>query len=179
MTDPNEIQQVRFKAGETLFRENEMSFHFFILQEGEVEIFKNGAGGKNVVLAKVGPGNSIGEFAMLDRQPRSASARALTDLVAAKVSPEAYNRLLTELPDWAVSVMRALVERLRFTNDIVREMKSKSGVLNSADQQALESAEFSDNDSRLTRIRQAEVEVEQPDASFDFSVYDNSSPKKG
>ena len=178
MSDPNEIQQVTFKAGETLFSENEMSFHFFILQEGEVEIFKNGAGGRKVVLAKVGPGNSIGEFAMLDRQPRSASAQALTDVLAAKVSPEAYSRLLTELPEWAVLVMRALVERLRFTNDIVREMKSKSGLLNSADQQALESAEFSDNDSRLTRIRQAESKVEAVDSAFDFSVYDNSAPKK-
>lgn len=175
-----DIEQVKFRRGELLFEENEMTFHFFIVQEGEVEIFKiSGDGKKEVVLAKVGPGSSIGEFAMLDRQPRSASARALTDLTAAKVSPEAYSRLLRELPEWAVSVMQALVERVRVTNNIVRELqKTRLGLLNVAEQQALESAEFSDSESRVSRIRVAEIDVEQPDVSFDFSIYDSASAPK-
>ncbi len=175
----NEIENVQFSAGEVLFEENELSFHFYIIQEGEIEIYKKGTSGNNIILAKVGPGNSVGEFAMLDRQPRSASARALTDISVAKVSPEAYERLLDELPDWAVSVMRALVERLRFTNNIVREIqKSSAGSINVATQNALDFAEFSDSDSRIVRIQQAESEADQSDSNFDFSVYDSSSPKK-
>ncbi len=170
-----DIEQITFRKGDILFEENEVSFHFFIIEDGEVEVFKKTSEGKELILAKVGPGSSLGEFAMLDRQSRSASARALTDLTAAKVSPEAYARLLTELPEWAVSVMRALVERLRVTNNIVRELqKSKSGLLNVAEQQALESAEFSDSDSRVSRIRAAEGDVEQPDIAFDFSIYDSA-----
>ncbi len=175
----NEIENVAFRAGEVLFEENELSFHFYIIQEGEIEIYKTGAAGNNIILAKVGPGNSVGEFAMLDRQPRSASARALTDLSVAKVSPEAYERLLDELPDWAVSVMRALVERLRFTNNIVREIqKSNTGSINVAAQQALEHAEFSDSDSRVIRIQQAESDADKSDSNFDFSIYDSSAPKQ-
>lgn len=178
----DDIETMFFDEGDLLFEENETSFHFYIIQEGEVEVFKNGPNGP-VVLAKLGPGNSLGEFAMLDRQPRSASARALTAVTVAQVSPEAYNQLLVDLPDWAVSVMRALVERLRFTNDIVRTLqKSDSGVLNVADRQALESAEF-DSESRVARIRAAEDRADETDGTetnFDFSIYeqDSANPKK-
>lgn len=172
----HDIQQVSFKAGEILFHEDELSFHFFIIQEGEVEIFKQSEAGE-LQLARVGPGTSLGEFAMLDRKPRSASARALTDIVAARVSEDAYNHLLSELPDWAVAVMRALVERVRHTNDIVRALQrseNKTSIGRVASQ-ALESAEFSDTQSRRARIQEAESDVTT--TGFDFSVYDSSAPK--
>ena len=177
----DEIKTVHFEAGDILFEENDVSFHFFIIQEGEVEVYKNGPSGE-VVLARIGPGGSLGEFAMLDRKPRSASARALTALTAAQVSPEAYDQLLDELPDWAVSVMRALVERLRFTNDIVRNLRrSNPEALAVADRQALQSAEF-DSESRSIRIRAAESRAESPDGTitdFDFSVYESDSSTSG
>lgn len=174
-----QIEQVQFRAGDILFQEDETSFHFFIIQEGEVEIFKRGPGGEELQLAKVTAGNSLGEFAMLDRKPRSASARAITDIVAARVSPEAYDQLLSELPDWAVSVMRALVERVRHTNDIVRALqsgleKTQTGTnLGRAASKAMDAAEYSDT-SRTTRIKQAEADETVTD--FDFSVYESSGP---
>lgn len=174
-----QIEQVQFRAGDILFQEDETSFHFFIIQEGEVEVFKCGPGGEELQLAKVSAGNSLGEFAMLDRKPRSASARAITDIVAARVSPEAYEQLLSELPDWAVSVMRALVERVRHTNDIVRALqsgleKTQSGTsLGRAASKAMDAAEYSDT-SRTSRIKQAEADETVTD--FDFSVYESSGP---
>lgn len=172
-----QIEKVEFRAGDILFQEDEISFHFFIIQEGEVEVFKRGPAGEELQLAKVTPGNSLGEFAMLDRKPRSASARALTDIVAARVSPEAYEELLDELPEWAVSVMRALVERVRHTNDIVRALqsgleKTQSGTpLGQAASKAMDAAEYSDT-SRTARIKQAEADETITD--FDFSVYESS-----
>jgi CRP/FNR family cyclic AMP-dependent transcriptional regulator len=172
-----QIEQVQFRTGEILFQEDETSFHFFIIQEGEVEIFKRGPAGEEVQLAIVTAGNSLGEFAMLDRKPRSASARAITDIVAARVSPEAYNQLLSELPEWALSVMRALVERVRLTNDIVRALqtgleKTQTNIgLGRAASKAMDAAEYSDT-SRSTRIKQAESDETVTD--FDFSVYEAS-----
>lgn len=133
-----QIEQVAFQAGETLFLENETSYHFFIIQSGQVEVFKMGAGGIKIPLAVVGEGTSIGEFAMIDRLPRSATARALTNVIAAKVSDQAYQQLLTDLPDWAVAVMRALVERLRQTNEIIR----RSGIISKEVKKEIEAVEF-------------------------------------
>jgi CRP-like cAMP-binding protein len=123
----NELTEVVFEPGDFLFHESERSYHFFVIVEGEVEIFKTGDEGTAYPLARVSPPTSIGEFAMIDRQARSASARAITQVRATKISEEAYEHLLEELPEWAISVMKALVQRLRQTNEIIRKHKAVTG----------------------------------------------------
>ena len=61
---------------------------------------------------------------MIDRQPRSASARALTDVVAVKVSEQAYAALLAELPTWVQAMLEGLVTRLRKANEIIERHES-------------------------------------------------------
>ncbi len=118
--DDPRIEQVTFAPGEVLFFENEETYHFFVIQSGDVEIYKANPEGEKIVLGILGEGQSIGEFAMLDHKPRSATARALTAVQAAKVSEDAYKELITELPEWAIAVMRGMIDRLRHTNDIIR-----------------------------------------------------------
>ncbi len=111
---------VNYEPGEFLFHENEPGHFFLIIQQGEVEVFRTSRDQKKVPLAIVGSGQSLGEFAAIDKKPRSASAQALTSVEAVKISEEAYHQLLSELPEWASCVLTSLVERLRQTNDIVR-----------------------------------------------------------
>jgi CRP/FNR family transcriptional regulator, cyclic AMP receptor protein len=134
----DQIEVVEFERGDNLFRENENSFHFYIIQEGNVEVYKRGDNGAKVPLAVVGPGCSIGEFAMIDRLPRSATADALSHVVAVKVSEAAYEKLLKDLPDWAVAVMKALVERLRQTNELIRA----SGITDENLKKKIETVEY-------------------------------------
>lgn len=115
-----ELEFVTYSPGEVIFTENDQSYHFIIIQDGQVEVYKSGAGGVKIPLAIVGSGASLGEFAMIDRLPRSATARAVTPVTAVKISDVAYEKLLADLPEWAVSVMKALVERLRHTNELIR-----------------------------------------------------------
>ena len=140
-----EIRDILFEPGEILFEENEHSFHFFVIQQGQVEVYKTGPDGQKIPLAVVGEGTSIGEFAMIDRNPRSATAKALTMVVAAKVSDQDYKQLLNELPDWAVAVMRALVERLRQTNEIIR----RAGIVDKRLVREIEAVEFDPDASTI------------------------------
>src|SRR5687768_5939628 len=92
------LEKVEFKPGEFLFHENDASFFFFIIQDGSVEVFKTDANNKQIPLAVAVEGQALGEFAMVAKKARSASARALTKVTAVKVSEQAYQTLLGELP---------------------------------------------------------------------------------
>jgi EAL domain-containing protein (putative c-di-GMP-specific phosphodiesterase class I) len=69
---------VRMRAGETLFREGDAPTTAFILEEGQVEI-RATQRGQSVVLAVLGPGAIIGEMAVIDAAPRTATAVAISD----------------------------------------------------------------------------------------------------
>lgn len=63
------------EAGETLFKEGDPGDSAFVIENGQLEVFR-GADGEREVLALLGPGEMIGEMSLLDRLPRSASATA-------------------------------------------------------------------------------------------------------
>ena len=67
-------------AGEYLFREGDSPDSAFLIEEGAVEIH-SGHGRNRFVLARLGPGDLLGEMAVVDRAPRTGSALAVTDCV--------------------------------------------------------------------------------------------------
>lgn len=106
------LERLTIAAGGIIFLEGDKEECFFIVEEGRVEIFTDSKG-QFLKLTEVGPGESFGEFAMLTNTPRSASARAMTDVQLVRVSPEGYEELLNGLPGWASSMLRSFAERLR------------------------------------------------------------------
>ena len=69
--------EIRLQPGEVLFREGDPPTTAFILDEGQVEI-RATQRGRQVVLALLGPGAIIGEMAIIDAAPRTATAVALS-----------------------------------------------------------------------------------------------------
>ncbi|HAI58577.1 MAG TPA: hypothetical protein DCM32_01690 [Xanthomonadaceae bacterium] len=69
---------VRLAAGQALFREGDAPTTAFILERGQVEI-RARQRGRELVLAVLGPGAIIGEMAVIDEAPRTATAMALVD----------------------------------------------------------------------------------------------------
>ena len=68
----------RLAAGDVLFREGDAPTTAFIVEEGRLEV-RATQRGREVVLAVLGPGAIIGEMAVIDEAPRTATAVALTD----------------------------------------------------------------------------------------------------
>lgn len=145
-TSSNGIELVYFESGEILFHENEESYHFFVIQEGSVEIYKDGDDGIRLPLTIISEGTALGEFAMINRAPRSATARAITPVRAARISEQAYQKLLEELPEWAMSVIKALIERLHKTNEIIRKGRIVSPEL----KREIEATEFDPDAGTIT-----------------------------
>src|ERR1041385_2007454 len=73
-----EIDQVNYPAGETIFNEHDRGDALYILEEGRVRIWVYDDDVKPVTLTELNPGDFFGELAVLDRGERSSSATAIT-----------------------------------------------------------------------------------------------------
>src|SRR4029079_6369123 len=82
------------KAGETLFEEGTMGECICVLSEGEVEILRELAGGGEELLWVAEPGDYFGELGPLFHMPRSATARARTDVTLISYTVAAFRERL-------------------------------------------------------------------------------------
>ena len=98
--------------GDVIFQDGNSGQSMFIILEGQVEISKI-LGDQKTVLAKLGVGSIFGEMAILDNQPRSATATAITNGVVLKISREMFRNRLEEVPKWLQTFFGIIVERLR------------------------------------------------------------------
>ena len=118
-TQSNPSNVYRFAAGEILFRENDVGEFFYVIQEGQVEVYKI-KGKAKVPLAVLNPGQCVGEFSALDGKRRSATAVALTEVTVLKINAETLDSQIRRNPAWFRTITFSLVERLRKTNEILR-----------------------------------------------------------
>jgi CRP-like cAMP-binding protein len=120
MPNVNDIQKVAYKAGDFIFLEGDKEAHFYIIEKGNVQIFTKNENGQRLNICEIGEGESFGEFALLDKAPRSASAKALTDVVLVKVSEQGYEKLLSEIPSWSSSMLKSFMVRLKNMTSLLR-----------------------------------------------------------
>ena len=101
-------REERFRAGEDIVTEGRPSGPFFLLTEGDAQVLVGGEA-RN----KLGPGDSFGEMSLIDRQPRSATIRAITDVTALSIGSWDFLTLLERNWDLAHAVMVQLSQRVR------------------------------------------------------------------
>lgn len=119
------ITKESFKAGDFIFFEGDIEAHFYIIETGTVKIFSKNKTGQKVELATLSPGETFGEFALIDKGARTASAQAETDCKLMKISEEGYNIMLNDLPLWASSMLESFSARLKTMNTQLKEFKAQ------------------------------------------------------
>jgi CRP/FNR family transcriptional regulator, cyclic AMP receptor protein len=87
----------------------------YIVMEGEVEILDG-----STSLEIVGPGSIFGELALIDDEPRSATAAVKTDAKLVAVDRRRFEFMVSETPFFALAVMKVLADRLRRTSARIR-----------------------------------------------------------
>ena len=107
----NNIETRLFKAGTTIFREGEQAHELFVIKRGDVRIQIG-----NRTVSELSADHIFGEMALIDNEPRSASASAVTDVELVPVSEKQFLFLVGQTPYFALKVMRVLAQRLRVTN---------------------------------------------------------------
>jgi len=124
------LERVIFDTGDLLFSEGDQSYFFFIIEHGEVDVFLPKTNTTpEVHLATLNEGSPVGEFALVTKKARSASARAKTPCTAIKISEASYNKLLKDLPSWSISVIQSLIERLRRTDEMLRDQSVRKALV--------------------------------------------------
>ena len=100
-------EKVDVPAGHVLMTEGAVGHEFYVLLTGTADVMR---GGKTV--ASLGPGDSVGELALLDPQPRNATVTMTTAGTVLEVTQREFWQLLTDVPLLSRKVLRGLARRL-------------------------------------------------------------------
>jgi len=118
----------RFAAGEIIMQLGDRGTSMFIVAEGHVNIYLPGEASRRISLKDVTTGEHLGELALFDDKPRSASAVATTDAMLLELDRETLSHYLTQRPQGAMTLLRTLAGRLRATNEMLSQRAAKNVV---------------------------------------------------
>jgi hypothetical protein len=113
-----ELQEVRYAAGDLIFKEDDEGDGLYFVLEGEVELTLGDA-----ALERIAPGAFFGELSTLDGVPRSTSARACRDARLLRLSREDLLVLMEEAPSLAIGLGQFLSLRVRALRDRLRSSR--------------------------------------------------------
>jgi CRP/FNR family cyclic AMP-dependent transcriptional regulator len=105
---PSGVPLITVKPGELIFEQGERGDVMYVVAEGKVDIMIDGK-----IIDSAGPDSVVGEMALIDLNPRSASAIARTRCSLIPLDEQSFTMLVAKQPEFALTVMRVLVKRLR------------------------------------------------------------------
>src|SRR5262249_34927274 len=97
-----------------LFRAGEPGDAVYVVARGRLGAFRDGAGREELV-AEIGRGEPVGEIALLTKEPRALTVRALRDSELVRLTAEGFETALVRNPHALVPMTRVLAQRLRAT----------------------------------------------------------------
>jgi uncharacterized membrane protein len=113
-------------AGSVLFRKGEAGDAVYLIEVGRVRIHIHDRDGDEVTLAELAAGDFFGEMALLDGKPRSATATVTEDARLAVLSREHFHAFVRRDPGVALSMLSAITERLRHTDEMLRQRVTRN-----------------------------------------------------
>ncbi len=122
--EPAELERIAqvaiprsYPKGDRIFHEGDQSDACYVIRSGEVRVTREHSDGRAIALATLGPGELVGELAMLDGGARSASVETLSEVDLLAVSATDMKGLLERNAHITAKLVVALTKRLRETNE--------------------------------------------------------------
>jgi hypothetical protein len=106
-------------AGETVMRQGESGDEAYVVERGHLDVQRAGAASGAVPLARLGPGDWVGEMSLLLDEPRSATVVAATNAQLRRVTRNDMGHVLAEDPKRTEELLRQLARRVKATNERV------------------------------------------------------------
>ncbi len=102
-----------YSAGTKLFSQGDSGSGLYILKSGNVSITQTSGQGTEKEINTAGAGETLGEMALLDDQPRSATVTAVEDVTALLLPVWEFRGVIKAHPDIALKLLASLSRRLR------------------------------------------------------------------
>lgn len=119
-----EVAEIWLPAGAVLFEEGDHGEDMFVLLTGALRICK-----EKRIIADILPVGYVGEMALIEQQPRSASVRALEESLLLRISASQFDRCLSRQPHALVVLMRSLSSRVRRDTDTLVAEFERANIL--------------------------------------------------
>jgi CRP/FNR family cyclic AMP-dependent transcriptional regulator len=104
----SETDELTLPAGRDLTQQGERGREFMVIVDGAARVLKNGR-----TVNELGPGDFIGEIALLADVPRTATVRTTTETTVLVLTDRAFRRVADKIPSVHKSLLAALSERLQ------------------------------------------------------------------
>jgi len=98
----------KVRKRDIIFKEGDPGNFLCFIVKGRVIVLKSSDKGKKVPIAELGPKKSLGEMAMIDQSPRSATAIAVTDTILLTLSKKGFDKLIDEHPRIGVVLLKRI-----------------------------------------------------------------------
>jgi hypothetical protein len=120
-----------YAKGEPIFMRGDVGSELYVVLEGEIRIHLDHEG-REVTLARHGPSTVLGEMAVFDEQPRSASAVASAKTTVRVLRRDKLQAIVHEHPEVLLEFVRNLSQRIRHMNDELEASRGREAVPESA-----------------------------------------------
>ncbi|MCK4907317.1 MAG: cyclic nucleotide-binding domain-containing protein [Spirochaetes bacterium] len=115
----------QFKAGTIIFKENDVDDTMYFIKSGKVEILKT-INNSEKIIDILKTGDFFGEMAIVNKSPRFATARAITDVLAVALNREKFLNIITTQGEIALKIIDVLCLRLKNANGQVKKLIQKN-----------------------------------------------------
>lgn len=113
----NQSREVQFRKNAILMTEGDAGESMYVIASGLVKVFVSDDDGKELVLYEQGEGAVIGDIALLDDEPRSASVATLEKTTAVMINKTDFLPIMQSSPEMALGIIRSLTQRLRHATE--------------------------------------------------------------
>lgn len=112
------FERMVYRAGEEVFQEGDIGEHAYVVDSGEIRIARKRTTGEELTLAHLSRGDLFGELALIDDQPRSAAATAITDSELMTLDRATFQMQLQVHPERCRRLFRIFSARMRSMDEL-------------------------------------------------------------
>lgn len=111
----NDFRLREYRSNEIIFHQSDNSDELYIVVQGKVRIFKISPAGYETSIQIFSTYDIVGEFAAIDNQPRSATAKSIGRCQLLEIRGDKFMQYMREMPNLAIEMTRLVISKVRWT----------------------------------------------------------------